>query len=87
MNDAENRYRFECECNGEIPMGTAPPMAQLKRALEDYCKDSGRSPAKAPAELAAELMLSESSDPLHIYGPDFVKEFDQTTLKGKTNGA
>ena len=42
-------------------------MDGIKRALADYCRDAGRSPAKALAELAAELMLSDDSDPLHEF--------------------
>ena len=77
MNDAENRYRFECECNGEIPIGDGVTLSEAKHALADYCKNSGQSPAKALALLASELMLSGE-----VYGPDFAREFDQTMLTG-----
>lgn len=56
-------------------------MNEVKQALADYCRHSNRSPAKALAELAAELMLSDGSDPLHVYGPDFARKIDQAMLE------
>lgn len=81
MNDEETRYRFECECNGEIPIGDGPTLSETKKALADYCRDANRSPAKALAELAAELMLSGE-----VYGPEFVEEFDGAMLEKKPGG-
>ncbi len=60
-------------------------MKEVKRALADYCRDAGRSPAKALAELAAELMLSDDSDPLHVWGVEFGRELNEAMTKGATN--
>lgn len=56
-------------------------MEDVKKALADYCHDAHRSPAKALAELAAELMLSDSEDPLHVYGPELIELLDKEMLK------
>lgn len=80
MNDEKTRYRFECECNGEIPIGDGATLSEAKLALADYCKTSGQTPAKALALLASELMLSGE-----VYGPDFAREIDQTMLKGASH--
>ncbi|UGC98047.1 hypothetical protein [Oceanospirillum phage vB_OsaM_PD0307] len=73
MNDENTRHRFECECNGAT-------LSEAKRALADYCKNSGQTPAKALALLASELMLSGE-----VYGPDFAREVDQAMLEGANN--
>ena len=67
VSDEETLYRFECECNGEIPMGDGPTLKHVKRALLDYCRDAKRVPSVVMAELTAELMLSDSNDPLHVW--------------------
>lgn len=82
MSPEEMRYRFECECNGEIPIGDGPTLSDAKRALADYCKDSGHSPARVLAQLAADLMLSDNSDPLHVWGVEFGRELNEAMKRG-----
>lgn len=75
--DDETRYRFECECNGEIPIGQGPTLEETKRALRDYCTQAGRSAPQVLAELTAELMLSPDDDPLHVHGIAFGEELNK----------
>ena len=60
-------------------------MKEIKHALADYCRDSGQTPAKALAQLAAELMLSDDSDPLHVWGVEFGRELNEAMTKGANN--
>lgn len=49
----------------------------LRIAFDDYCKETGADPADVLALLAAELMLTPTDDPSHVYGPSFVKSLDE----------
>lgn len=84
-SDEETLYRFECECNGEIPTGGGPTLKHVKRALLDYCRDAKRVPSVVMAELTAELMLSDSNDPLHVYGVEYGAELNKAL--GVGNGS
>lgn len=85
MTDDEKLYRFECACNGEIPIGDGPTLEETKRALLDYCQHADRPVSKALAELTAELMLSADDDPLHVHGVEFGEELNKAL--GVGNGS
>lgn len=43
-NEETNRYRFECECNGEIPMGETPAGAIVSGKLGDALREARAQP-------------------------------------------
>lgn len=61
-------------------------MNEIKRTFADYCKHSGHAPARVLAQLAADLMLSDNSDPLHVWGVEFGRELNEVMTKGADNG-
>jgi hypothetical protein len=52
-------------------------------AFADYCKDSGQSPAKVLAELAAHLMLLDDNDPMYVWGVEFGEELNKAMKEGE----
>jgi hypothetical protein len=55
----------------------------LSDAFADYCKDSGQSPAKVLAELAAHLMLLDDNDPMYVWGVEFGEELNKAMKEGE----
>lgn len=74
------RYCFECECNGEIPIDQ-PPTDVLKIALVERSKQTGQTAAQCLAELVKYCLLSGTNDPLHVYGPEFIRLVDAASFE------
>lgn len=68
------KYCFECDCNGEIPKNLP------REALLHYSKTTGLPVAECLANLVKEALLSDTGDPLHVYGLEFIRLVDSALL-------
>lgn len=73
------KYCFECDCNGEIPIDQ-PPKNLPREALLHYSKTTGLSVAECLANLVKDALLSDTDDPLHVYGLEFIRLVDSVLL-------
>ncbi len=52
----------------------------IKRILVDESRQSGHSIEVVVAELVGEMLLSDSADPCHMVGPEFIKQCDNALM-------
>lgn len=81
MSRGYTKYCFECDCNGEIPIDQ-PPKNLPREALLHYSKTTGLPVAECLANLVKDALLSDTDDPLHVNGLEFIRLVDAAaTLK------
>lgn len=79
MSREHIKYCFECDCTGEIPIDQ-PPKNLPREALIHYSKTTGLPVAECLANLVKDALLSDTDDPLHVNGLEFIRLLDSVLL-------